>query len=85
MKSSPLMRVESVVVVALRQAAADYTASRGHFLPFAENRIHEALQDYDKACRHSKKGGHWSPGRHPHPEAIDPAAFRRGCMMAGCL
>jgi hypothetical protein len=74
------MKVEAVVKIALEQAAADYRQDRGRFSPFAENRIHAALEDYQKALRHVPKkvvGGRYRDG-------VDPAAIRRGLMMTGC-
>jgi hypothetical protein len=74
--------IEAVVMDALRLAARDYRTDRGRFLVFAENRIHSALIDYEKALKHVPKGRYAYSGKRQHPLDID--AIRRGCMMAGC-
>jgi hypothetical protein len=76
MMTQNLCRIESVVVSALEQAAADYRRDRGPFVPFARNRIHEALGQYQALPHIIPK----TRFRHSHDDAIDPAAFRRGII-----
>ena len=73
--------IEQVVFQALDQAARDYTHSCGRFIPFAKNRIHNALESYRKTLRHVPAGQNQRlQKRGPHAP-IDISAFRRGLLV----
>jgi hypothetical protein len=50
--------IENLVIETLRKAVMEYHSGRGHFLPYAENRIHVAIKEYQWAVTHSPKGKH---------------------------
>lgn len=77
--------VENCALDALRSAAKDYTRDRGHFLPFAERRLRNALQDFAHAMTHSKLSPGMARKHHPGRGDLDYAAWRRGFLARGVL
>jgi hypothetical protein len=78
-----LKQTESVVFEALEAAAKDYTNDRGRFLPFAKNRIHDALESYENALRHVSKNKWQMSGKRKNEGYLDIAAFKRGMLANG--
>ena len=86
MLARSLRQTEHVVLEALEAAARDYRQDRGRFLPFAENRIHDALEDYQRSLRYIPKISHRSGWRRRRNESkIDAAAFRRAFLARGVV